>query len=317
MKLGFVTANENVFKLYFPTVAEPNLLQKEPHFTPDDQLVVDYLRSFYGFEVLPVIWGTPVKQLVDFEALVIRSPWDYMDSVENRQKFMEWLGLLSKNNIKVFNDVDIANWLLDKHYLKDFFAVGMPIVPTEYYEKNAHCDLTAIYNKKGSFVVKPAISAAGKGLKFISSLNDAKKFQSQVNAEIDNSCLMVQDYIPEIKTNGEWSLIFFGGEYSHSVKKMPSQYSILVQAEKGGKLILEEPNKKIIDFAKNVISNIEKAYLISHDNIYNNILYIRVDIIESKYGPLLSELEGVEPELFFRFNKFSIDLFAKKLVNLL
>lgn len=317
MKIGFITAEENILQSYFPTIAEPELVQEEPLFTPDDQLLVDYLREVNKFEVLPVIWGTKVESLKDFDLLIIRSPWDYMDSVNNREDFFEWLSLLHKNGIKVFNDINICNWLLDKHYLKDFADAGISIVSTQYVEKDESCDLEKIYAEKGPFVIKPCISAAGKGLKFIQNLNDASKYQGAINDALKGSSFMVQEYIPEIKVTGEWSLVFFGDEYSHSVHKTSASDSILVQAEKGGKLIFEEPPKNIIDFAENVVLNIKKAYLNSHDNIYNNILYIRVDIIESKYGPLLSELEGVEPELFFRANKLSVKLFTEKLVSFL
>ncbi len=31
--------------------------------------------------------------------------------------------------------------------------------------------------------------------------------------------MLVQPFLPEIVSDGEWSLLFFGGEYSHAVRK--------------------------------------------------------------------------------------------------
>lgn len=317
MKLGFITSNNSVLLIYFPTAAEPELFQKEPLFTPDDQLLVDYLREYKKIDVQPVIWGTDVNELKDFDALIIRSTWDYMDSSDTRNDFLQWLTLLGQHNIRVFNNIDIVKWLLDKHYLKDFNSADVKTVPTKYIEKDESCSLLDVYKEKGPFVVKPCISAAGKGLKFIENEMTTVEYQKIIDCELENRSLMIQEYIPEIKSKGEWSLIFYGNEYGHSVHKTAARDSILVQAEKGGKLLFEEPKKNIINFAHSVVDNFESAYKIGVNKKYNNILYLRIDIIESQYGPLLSEVEGVEPELFFRANQASVKLFTDKLLELL
>lgn len=316
MRVGIITSSPEILKTYFPTKEEPFFVPTEAPFTPDDQILVEHLRKQYKMDVKPIIWGTPIESLKSFDILLIRSPWDYMDTPESSNKFFEWIKELDKLNVKVFNNYDVLNWLLDKHYLKDFENVGIRTVPTRYIEKGESINLTEIYNQKGAFVIKPCISASGRGLHFIETIEDAKKQQNEIQKDLKDIGFMVQDYIEEIKTNGEWSLIFFAEEYSHSVLKNTSKTSILVQAEQGGHLTFKEPEQNIIEFAQNTVSMVKDAFKKAKNNdLTQDLLYLRVDVIEGKSGCYLSELEGVEPELFFRAKASSEDVFAKKLIQ--
>ena len=318
MKIGFITAEPDVLKIYFPTREEPDFLPTEPPFTPDDQILVNHLRHKYKINIAPVVWGCPIESIIGFDALVIRSPWDYMDSADKRDAFFKWINKIRNLDIRIFNSPQVLNWLLDKHYLKDFKRIGIKIVPTEFVEKGDSINLEEIFDSKGPFIAKPCISAAGIGLRYIKDKQTAIKEQIPINAELKTVGFMVQDFIEEIKTEGEWSLIFFGGEYSHSLLKKPAEGNILVQGEYGGSLSFNKAPDEIINFGTNVISNIPKAYKLSKDgDIEENILYIRVDIISSKGKYYLSELEGVEPELFFRAKPGSEDIFSQKLLNAL
>lgn len=316
IKIGFITSSKDVLKIYFPTKEEPNLISTEPPFTPDDQIAVNCLRNSYNIKVEAVIWGTSVKDLKSFDAFVIRSPWDYMDSPESRHDFFNWVKELNNLNIKILNSYEILLWLLDKHYLKDFNNVGIKIISTNFIEKGKSINLKNIFKEKGPFIVKPCISAAGIGLRFIETIIDADKYQDEIQLELQNIGFMVQDFIKEIKTNGEWSLIFFDKEYSHAVLKKPSETGILVQGEYGGSIKFKEPPGYIIDFAKNIVSKFNEAYKLSkNENLKNGPLYLRIDVIESENGCMLSEMEGVEPELFFRAKEGSEKLFSEKLIN--
>ena len=317
MKIGLITANAKVLDTYFPTKEEPELRSTEPPFTPDDQLLVNHLRKVYGFVVDAVIWGCEVNGLKHYDAFIIRSPWDYMDNSQKREAFFQWLKELDRLKIPIFNDLKILNWLLDKHYLKDFSQAGINIVPTQFIEKGQAIDLDEVYKKKGPFIIKPCISAAGIGLRYISSSEIARHQQASIEEELQTVGFMIQDFLGDIKTNGEWSLIFFEGEYSHSVLKKPAEDNILVQGEYGGTLTFSQAPEDIISFGKNVISSIKEAYKnYAPTEICKETLYLRVDIINSGSKYYLSELEGVEPELFFRAKKGSEELFADRFIQL-
>jgi glutathione synthase/RimK-type ligase-like ATP-grasp enzyme len=315
-RIGFVTSDETTLRGYFPTTAEPELIPSEPPLTPDDQLAVDALRAL-GFSVEPVIWGCDLSEILEqLDAIVIRSPWDYMDSPESRSRFMAWITALEHTRLRIFNPPGLMRWLLDKHYLQDFESVGIPIVPTQFYSRGESLSLAEQFAKHGQLVVKPCISASGAGLTHITSLEQAEALQSAIASQLSQADLMVQPFIPEIRTRGEWSLIFIGRQYSHSVHKKPGQHSILVQAEKGGSLVLDaQPAQDIVEFAQQVFSRLTQAYAQTRQSGIHpdDILYLRIDILETADGLKLSECEGVEPELFFRARPESAERFATAL----
>jgi len=313
--IGFVTCHPAKLKHYFPTATEPNLVPVEPHFTPDDQIAVDDLRK-HGFQVEPVFWGCPVQSLERFDLIIIRSPWDYMESSALRQNFLDWIDSLEQLKTPVYNPPALMKWLVDKHYLQDLHASGVNIVPTVYVERNGEIDLAELIMKKGQFILKPCISASGVGLLHIKTEEDAKTHQKEINEGLKSNAYMLQDFIPEITSQGEWSLIFIGGQYSHAVHKKPKRGSILIHAEQGGTLSFISPKDEIVNFAKAAFQKVLPAFEKSVGIKFSDpdpILYLRLDIIETSSGMVLSECEGVEPELFFRANPNAKTLFRKAL----
>ena len=315
-KIGIVTSHPNVFKNYFPTLAEPTLVPSELSFTPDDQLVINELR-IHGFDVVPVIWGVDATLLRDHDLLIVRSPWDYMDTPANCTAFMTWLSAVEKSGVKILNTPALMHWLLDKHYLLDLNDQGIDIVPTQYLKSGTVFNLAKHFHAHRAFVMKPCISAAGLGLYYIKSLVDAKLYQKEITQRLSTCDYMLQAFVPEIRTKGEWSLVFLGGKYSHGLHKKPAKNSIFVHAERGGSLNLDVvPPQPVLDFATQAYSRIKPAFEKATGHICHekDILYMRLDIIDTLYGPVLMECEGVEPELFFRASPESVAQFCKSVI---
>lgn len=302
MKIGFVTCQDSILSRHFPTLAEPELMSPEPLFTPDDYIAVTDLRT-HGHEILPVIWGTPPDQLPPLELLIVRSPWDYSDNAENKHGFFNWLHAIEDGSLPIANPVRLMQWLLDKEYLKYFPEFGIQTIPADYLRAGAALNLSVTFKSKGSFVLKQCIAAGGKGLFFIDSENAARQSQFEFDQLLQATPYMLQPYIPEIKTRGEWSLIFFGDCYSHSILKKPAEHSILVHGEHGGSLHFPvTPPAAVRDFAEQTYAKLPQAFQFATGESCSrdSILYMRIDVIESEQGPVLVECEGVEPELFFR-----------------
>jgi hypothetical protein len=115
----------------------------------------------------------------------------------------------------------------------------------------------------------------------------------------------VQPFLPEICDRGEWSLVYLDGRYSHAVHKLPAAGNILVQAEQGGSLRFDDPPSAartltdlVVDRCHAAISKTRPNAKLLQDAFPP--LYLRIDVIETAAGTVLSECEGVEPELFFR-----------------
>jgi glutathione synthase/RimK-type ligase-like ATP-grasp enzyme len=292
-RIGIVTCPVEKLSDYFPTAAEPEVVPVEPPFTPDDQLAVNELRRA-GLAVEPVVWGHPVQLLRHcYDLVIVRSPWDYMDTLELRERFVAWLVELREAGVPTENPPDLMLWLIDKRYLLDLEAAGVAIVPTEVVEKGAHVSLVERFDRRGPLVMKPALSAAGVGLEFLASRREACSFQGAFDAQCDREAYLVQPFVPEIRSAGEWSLVYLGGGYSHALHKKPAPGAILCHAERGGSLAFTSPPRGVVGLADRVIAAVTTPG-------EQPPLYLRIDILETGDGPRVSECEGVEPELFFR-----------------
>lgn len=299
-QIGVVTCVPEKLRDYFPTAAEPDFVPTEPPFTPDDQILVEELRRC-GHEVRPVIWGCDIAALVgSVDRLLIRSPWDYMDSDALRQSFMEWIADLDLAGLAVENHPRFMAWLTDKRYLKDLEAVGVPIVPTRLVAPGEAVRLAEVFTAEGPLVVKPSVSAAGAGLVYLSSGSAVEAYQAEFDAR-SRQWYLVQPFVPQIQTSGEWSLVYLGGTFSHAVHKLPAEGKILVHAEQGGSLRFANPPSSVRVAGDRVMDHLAEAFARQCEvPVPFPPLYLRIDVIESATGPMISECEGVEPELFFR-----------------
>ena len=311
--IGIVTCGIEKPADYFPTDAEPDFVPTEPPFTPDDQLLVDELRQ-RGHYVSSVVWGEETSHLTDrFDRLIVRSPWDYMDSDEQCQGFLHWLEQLAATGLVVENEPHVMLWLMDKRYMLDFAAVGVPIVPTQFIPFGESFDLESVVEEHVAVIIKPAVSAGGAGLEFLPDRNAARAFQQEFAERCQRGAQLVQPFLPEIRTNGEWSLVYFGGEFSHGVHKLPAGGQIMVHAERGGTLRFAEPPSVVRELGDRAAAAVPEAFANRGGSSCRMPLYLRIDLIETATAVLLSECEGVEPELFFRARPGSAARFAKLL----
>ena len=114
---------------------------------------------------------------------------------------------------------------------------------------------------------------------------------------------MVQQFVPEILRAGEWSLVFIGGKYSHSVIKRPAPGDFRVQREFGGDAVSAEPAASTVAAGECLL-----------DALPERPLYARVDGIECDGRFVLMEVELIEPVLFLGIGNAS-DRFAEEIVN--
>lgn len=321
-KIGLITCKAPSIK---DVKWDLNPRETEPKFTPDDLAVVDALRR-RGFEVEPVSWGTGTDQLKreQFDLLVMRSAWDYMNSEESRKEFAQWLKKLRQAEIKVQNPPDFMLWNLDKHYLKDMEKAGIQVVPTTILEPDEEFDPAAYVRKNGDIIVKPCIGAGGRDTFRISYSQendsiittpplgkDGKDIQAELDRLREGRSFIVQPFLREISTQGEWSLIFLNGEYSHSLLKKPSTGNFLVQERHGGSVTFEKAPDDVIAAAKEAYSKISDA----RGRKKTDLLYARVDVAPTQKGNYVMEVEGTEPELFFRAKPGSEEQFCTGIEN--
>ncbi len=253
--------------------------------TPDDHLAVTALEQ-RGAQVTGTIWNDPLVDWGSFDAIVVRSTWDYHSHARD---FRAWIDMLDAIGAPVWNPPALLRWNMEKTYLQELERSGVPVVPTEWLPKGARPDLGALLEERGwsDAVVKPVISAAANRTWRISRSIDSKT-NAQITESLTIGDVMVQPFISEIQTHGEWSLIFIDGKFSHAVRKTPSEGDFRVQAHLGGEATTEDPGANVISIARRVL-----------DAAPSEWLYARVDGIETRTGFVLLELEMLEPSLYF------------------
>jgi hypothetical protein len=225
-----------------------------------------------------VRWG-------DFDRLVLRSCWDYH---KRPDEFLAWLALLEAQGAPLWNPPRLVRANAHKSYLRALESAGVPVLPTAWLPRGAAADLRALLEERGwpEAVVKPAVSASAYGT-WRTGVSRASEDQRALDDLLSRADVLVQPLAPEVARDGEWSLVFFGGSYSHAVLKRPGAGDFRVQSELGGTETTLEPAPSLLAQARAVASKIDGPWL-----------YARVDGIDRAGVFTLFELELIEPFLY-------------------
>jgi len=269
----------------------------------EDHILADRLREA-GLDITVTTWKDPSIRWGDFDYILLKSPWDYF---EMEEAFRQWLDRVEAGQVPLINPVEVIRWNMDKHYLKDIRDAGFSLPETVFIEKNETVDLAPFFEAwdTPAIIIKPTVSG-GAHLTYKADRQQFSSIQEQVNELLREKAFLIQNYIPEINTTGEWSLIFIGGQYSHAVNKKPASEDYRVQSHHGGKAVLAEPETFVREEAGRLVRMFGKG-----------CLYARVDGVVSGGKFLLMELELLEPLLFMRENPDSFNLYTRQLKQLI
>ncbi|MEP6491949.1 MAG: hypothetical protein ABJF01_04695 [bacterium] len=257
---------------------------RAPELAPDDQLLLAALEA-RGIAAEPAVWSNDAVQWDTFDAVVIRSCWDYHLSFD---AFMAWLDRLEALAVPVYNPPGLVRWNANKRYLLDLAQRGVPTIPTTIIPQHSFEQIDSVIAAKGwsRFVIKPAISASGYETYSLRAPLDAdsRRLVERVTTLGD---ALVQPFVEEISTHGEYSFTFIDGEYSHTTLKRATMGEFRVQSEHGG---TAEPAVS----GTEVVSQAARALAALSDTP----LYARVDGVVLDGVFLLMEMELIEPNLF-------------------
>lgn len=267
-------------------------------YVSDDELAIKPLNEL-GWDVSIVSWRDPSVDWNDFDIVVIRTTWDYQ---RDPNSFLEALQCIEYSSAKLENPLDVVKWNLDKRYLCDLEDRNVPIVPTvwdaEYHEASFYKWLEDL--DTAEIIIKPTVSATAEHTYRLRS------FDSALTGVFSGRSFMVQPFMPNIVAEGEYSLFYFGGEYSHTILKAPKTHDFRVQEEHGGIISAVEPNASLLEAGQRAFAAIQPSPL-----------YARVDLVrDEKDNFVLMELELIEPALYFRMDAESPRRFAIALTNI-
>lgn len=271
----------------------------QPFITADDQPLADALGAL-GYRVEPEPWTDidPETQLGP-DPVVLRSTWDYH---RVPTLFAAWLDAMADSRRPLLNPAEVARGNIDKIYLQGLAAAGIAIPITRWIQEPDAAGLAAILREEGwtQAVLKPRIGATAHGTFLITS---DSPLSDEDLAPARTSGALVQEFIPEIR-DGEVSLVYAGGVFSHAVVKRAKAGDFRVQKDFGGVNEPLQPSAGLLAFGEAVMAQVP-----------DSCAYARVDIVESARGPLLMELELIEPELYFSIVPGSAERMAQVIVD--
>jgi len=265
----------------------------------DDGLLREKLAT-RGMEAASVTWDREGAELAGFDACIVRSTWDYH---EKHEKFLAWTRQVEAA-MPLWNDAETIAWNSNKTYLRQLEESGVPIVPTVWVERGERPSLGEVLMEKGwvEAVVKPAVDLGARNLLRIRAGEDEE--QEALELVLARHDAMVQPFLPSVETEGELSLIYIDGTYSHTVRKRPAPGDFRVQSIWGGTFEPAKPAPEHVEIAERALAQIAPTPL-----------YARVDLVDDLQDhPCLIELELIEPNLYLTQHPPAVGVLAGAIV---
>jgi glutathione synthase/RimK-type ligase-like ATP-grasp enzyme len=267
----------------------------------DDKLVTEALQK-RGLSVTRTNWDNPTFDWTKTRYAIFRTTWDYFDRFA---EFSPWLKKVSTQTHLV-NPIETIWWNIDKHYLLDLSNQGIPTPPTVFIEQGDSRLLSEIVKQSGwaNSILKPAVSGSARHT-YKLDVSNIESHETIFKQLIKEESMLLQEFQHQITTKGEVALMVFGGKYSHAVLKKAKQGDFRVQDDFGGSVHEYTPTKEEIKFAEDATSKVKPLPV-----------YARVDVIwDNEDNLCVSELELIEPELWFRKHPPSAEMFAEAVIN--
>ncbi|MCR6659558.1 MAG: hypothetical protein NVV72_09495 [Asticcacaulis sp.] len=250
-------------------------------------------------EIFDQPWSEPIAE--DYDLILPLVAWGYHNAPNS---FIGAMTAMLAAERRVFNPPEIVSWNVDKRYLRDLAEAGVRIIPTLFTEGVTDDDVARARADFGqrALVLKPAISAGAKNtliwegdiLPCAAGEGDHKVVEGAITtATPPVGPAMIQPFMPAIQSEGEWSLLYFVGQFSHAVLKTPKSGDFRSQPDYDAHLRVLTPPPEALALAQSAIDFIGR----------DRLLYARVDMVRAPDGGFcLMELELIEPDLYLAYD---------------
>lgn len=273
MKIGFLTC---------PGTMPGSPVRRDDAFEHD--LQVDAIRpalAAHGGTLNEIEWRAPLNAFDGCQLVLVGTPWDYWDF---EQEFLDKLDALEGAGIAVCNPPELVRWNSRKTYLRDLAERGAATIPTLWVERPTADDIESAFDQFGCdrVVAKRQVGAGAEGQSIHRKGEVPRGWTMQHPA-------MIQPYLPQIASEGEYSFLFIDGEFSHALIKRPAAGDYRVQSLYGGTEEAIAPDAGDLAAAKAIVDALP----------HGTPLYARIDMVRSADGGLLlMEAELIEPYLY-------------------
>jgi glutathione synthase/RimK-type ligase-like ATP-grasp enzyme len=291
MRIAYLTAR-SYRGIHLPPGAVPPLEEKSREL-----ILAAGARRGIAFDV--VYWDEPDLPQRRYDAAIIRTCWDYH---ERPEEFVAALEAHEKAGLRVFNPSHVVRWNARKTYLKE---LGPSAIETVWAEKADASTVAAAFDAldASELVVKPQVGAGS-----IRTVRLKRKGWSEADLiEGPIGAAMIQPYLRAIETEGERSLFWFGGEFSHAIRKVPESGDWLANVPGKTRFVAEAPPAAAFEAAEAARVRAPK-----------DLLYVRVDLVLGDDGAWrVIEIEAIEPYLFLDFAPEGADVFVGAIARVL
>lgn len=280
----------------------------------DDRMVLEPLRR-RGIEAVPAVWTDPGLSWSSFDLVAIRSTWDY---AHDRDRFLSWAASVPR----LANPLPVVRWNTDKRYLRDLENAGIPVVPTRWLEPGSVVELPGTGRDRWQefpdgteYVLKPAVGAGSVDAGRYRAGEPGHAALARAHVErllAREATVMMQPYLPAVDAFGETAMLFFGGVFSHAIRKGP----MLTGPDRGvdGLYRAERISPRLpSELERKTAHAVLEALPVSGE-----LLYARVDLVPGADGaPMVLEVELTEPSLFFAHDPQAAERFADAVAGML
>lgn len=273
--------------------------QDLPDWEVDDQPLREELARRASFEEHP--WDAQVDWS-RFDAVLIRTTWDYSERVQDFVRWAEHVGRASR----LFNPVEVVRWNTDKRYLRQLEQRGVPMAPTLWIEPGQRFDVAEAMDERGwpKAFLKPVVGASARLTLPFTDPSVGQAFLEECLAR--GEAMMLQPYLSRVEERGELSALLFDGRLSHGVRKIPMPGDYRVQDDYGASDFPEQLAPEQVGLVERICAALP----------FEELLYARVDLLEGEAGELLvTEVELVEPSLFLRHGPQAAEMLTEALLR--
>ena len=235
-----------------------------------------------GLALEEIDWRAPLSAFEGMALALIGTPWDYQDFPAD---FLAKLEALEAHGIPVANPPAVVRWNYDKGYLRDLVAARAPTVPTIWRENPGRGDVLAALEHfaTDNVVVKRQVGAGALGQHRFSCTDLPPEGWRMGHTA------MLQPFLPAIVEEGEISLIFIDGAFSHALRKRAAEGDYRIQSLFGGREESFAPTSAELTQAEAVLTALP----------FPAPLYARIDMVRLPSGELaVMEAELIEPYLY-------------------
>jgi len=230
-----------------------------------------------GFVVEARPW-TDVGSLSGADAVTPLLAWSYHREPD---AWAALLDRLDREGVRVANPPDVLRWNTRKTYLAELEAAGAAIIPTLFADQVTPTILAEAHARFGpEIIVKPQVSGGSHAT--------VRHRDGEPLAGGPDGPAMLQPFLPAITGEGEISLLYFGGAFSHAVAKIARADDFRIQFQHGGRYAAITPPDEALEAGAAVLKAAGRL-----------LAYARIDLLRGEDGVLrLMELECIEPDLY-------------------